>query len=232
MDEARMTFLEHLGELRDRLVVAVIAVAISSSASAFFVSYLFKLLVMPAGKLHLIAISVAEAFMAKVKVSVFAGLFLASPIVFYQVSAYVYPALKDKEKRVVIPMIILFLIFFAIGIVFGWYFILPPSIGWLKGQAASIGVVNQFTVGQYVNFAGLFLLACGLAFETPIVVWLLVKLRIVSVQTLRKQWRYAYVIIFVFAAIATPDWSPVTMFLVAIPMIILYELSILLARVF
>lgn len=227
-----MTFLEHLGELRSRLVVSLIAVAITSSVSGLFARYLFKLLIKPAGKIDLIAIGVAEAFMAKVKVAVFAGVFMASPVIFYQVAAFLYPALKSEEKRVVIPMIILFLLFFTLGLTMGWLFILPPSIAWLKSQASTIGVVNQFTVSQYVNFAGLFLLACGLSFETPIVVWLLVKLNIVSIQTLRRQWRYAYLIIFVFAAIATPDWSPVTMFLVALPMIILYETSILLARIF
>lgn len=232
MDEAKMSFLEHLGELRNRLLISAVAIALASIAAGVFVPYLFKTLLIPAGSIQLYALGVGEAFMTKVKVAVFAGVFLASPVVFYQVAAYVYPALKDKEKRVVIPMIIFFFIFFASGIALGWRFVLPPSIAWLKSQAFSIGVTNQFRVSEYVNFAGMFLLACGLAFETPIVVWLLVKLNIVSVQALRKQWRYAYVIIFVFASIATPDWSPVTMLLVTIPMILLYEISILLARIF
>lgn len=227
-----MGFLEHLEELRKRLVVSIIAVSTAAIGCYYFWRPLLRLAKkpLPAGyKLHYM--NVMEPFIGRFRVAVFAGIFIAFPILLYEFLAFAAPAMKSKEKRFVYPALVLMIILFACGVVFGFYYLLPVSIKWLFGQSEG-QLSPMITFDGYVNFVSLFLLAMGVGFETPIAILFLIKIGAVKPQTLRKNWRVAYIIILTLAAIITPDWSPITMFVMALPMIILYELSLVLARFF
>lgn len=227
-----MGFLEHLNELRKRLVVCAIAVFTMAIGCYYFWRPILKLVKrpLPTGyELHYM--NVMEPFIGRFRVAIFAGIFIAFPILLYQALAFAAPAMKSKEKRFVYPMLVLMIILFICGVIFGFYYLLPVSVRWLFGQGEG-QLKPMIAFDAYVNFVGLFLLAMGAGFETPIIILFLIKLGVVSAKTLRKNWRVAYVVILTLAAIITPDWSPITMFVMSLPMLILYELSLLLARFF
>lgn len=232
MADFKMGFLEHLDELRKRLVVCVIAVFTTAMGCYYFWRPLFKLVQRPLPKgTTLQYLTVMEPFIGRFRIAIFAGVFIAFPIILYETLIFAAPAMKSKEKRFVFPMMILMIILFICGVIFGYYYLLPVSIKWLFGQGEGL-LDPMITFDRYVNFVGLFLLAMGAGFETPIIILFLTKIGAVSTKTLRKNWRVAYVTILVIAAIITPDWSPITMMVMAIPMFILYEMSLLLSRFF
>lgn len=227
--EKVMTFFEHLGELRTRLIRALIYVLIGAIITGVFWEEIFKILLKPAGIKSLVALGPIDMFMAKFKLSLYSGLVLTLPFIIYEIMAFIAPALKRKERRVVLPLIFLSVILFYSGVVVGYFFIMPPGIKWLLEQGGT--VMEAFlTTDRYLAFSFMFLAGVGISFETPIVVYLLSKMGLVTPRSLLVNWRYAIVIIFTVAAILTPDWSPVTMALFALPMVILYFLSILLVK--
>lgn len=229
MTEKHLTFFEHLEELRQRLIVVIVAVLVTAAVAYFFSFQILALLKAPAGKIELHYISILDPFMARFKVSVFAGVLVSSPIIFYEILAFLSPALRKKEKKFLYPAVAMLVMFFAIGVFMGYTFIVPVSIAWLIGQAGK-ELLPMLTVNEYIKFITLFLLAFGVGFETPVVILVLVKLGIVPYKTLRENWRFAYIIILVVAAIATPDWSLPPMLILGGSMIVLYELAMLVAR--
>ena len=230
-DERKMTFTKHLDELRKRLVVSLVVVLLTTLFSYFYALQILDVLARPAGDIKLHYLSPLEPMVARLKVAIFSGVGLAFPVLFYEFLAFVSPALRRKEKKYLYPGLFFALILFASGVTLGFLYIVPLGFNWLFGQAGE-RLVPTVTVSQYISFIGWFLLAFGLAFETPLVIFLLIKLGVVKRETLRKQWRYVYVIILFAAAVATPDWSPVSMMAVALPMLILYEVGLLLSRFF
>lgn len=229
MTEKHLTFFEHLEELRQRLLVVIIAVLVTGGIAYFFSFQILALLVKPAGNIKLHYLSILEPFMARFKVAVFSGVVVSSPIIFYQILAFLSPALRKKEKRFLFPAVALLVLFFGIGVVIGYVFIVPVSFKWLIDQAGPV-MVQTLTVSQYINTVTLFLLAFGLGFETPVVIMVLVKLGIVPYKTLRQNWRFAYLVMLLVAAIATPDWSLPPMLILGGSMIVLYEIAMLFAR--
>lgn len=225
-----MTLMDHLEEFRRRMIVSFAAILIAAAVCYSYAYRILGILTKPAGKITLVYLSPIEPFMVKFKIAIWAGVFLAMPILIYETLAFVTPALKNKEKKFVYPAIFLLCVLFASGVVFGYNYIMPVGISWLFSQAGEALEAN-LTASMYVSFAALFLFAFGISFETPLVILLLVKLGVFTPKSLRENWRIAYMIILVFSAIATPDWSPVTMGIMALPMIILFELSVLLSRV-
>jgi sec-independent protein translocase protein TatC len=226
--DRRMKFLQHIAELRQRLMVSAAVLAVAFGFSLFFAVPLLTLLLKPAGNLHLVFLSPLEPFMVKVKVAFFAGLSLSLPVILYEILAFASPGLKKKEKRLIFPIIISMIILFAGGVVFGYRFIMPISTAWLLAQAGEI-MKASVSASNYVTFAGWFLIAFGVSFETPLFILLMVRLGILTPQKLRGSWRYAVIIILLVAAIITPDWSPITMAVMAIPMFLFYLLSCALA---
>lgn len=229
MVERKMSFVEHLEELRLRLIISLAVVAVGATVCFFFAFSILDILKGPAGDIELVYLSPLEPFMAKFKIAIWAGLFFAMPIVLYETIAFLAPALKSTEKKYVYPAMIGMVVLFALGVFFGYEAVMPAGIKWLFGQAGGVLTPN-LTVSMYISFAFMFLLAFGISFETPMVILLLVKLGAVSPQALRRNWRIAYLVILVFSAAVTPDWSPVTMAIMAVPMILLYELSVLAAK--
>ncbi len=229
--DRHMSLVEHLEELRQRLQYAVLGLLVATGGGLFFVDTLLRVLLRPAGDVKLTTLTVMEPFLVKIKVAFLFGLALSMPWIIYQLFAFVDPALTETERRRAIPLSLLAGVLFAAGIVFGYLLILPVSLHWLLGQAGTQFNV-LITANAYISFVLFFLLIVGATFETPLVILTLALLGVLSPQTLRREWRIAYMVIAGIAVFGTPDWSPVTMLLVAIPMVLLYEFSLVLCRVF
>ena len=229
--DKQMTLVEHLEELRQRLQYAVLGLLVATGVGLIFVDRLLAILLRPAGHVKLTTLTVLEPFLVKVKVAFLFGFAVSMPWILYQIYTFVDPALTETERRRTIPLSLLAGVLFVIGIVFGYLVILPVSLRWLLAQAGTQFNV-LITANAYISFVLFFLLIVGATFETPLVILTLALLGVVSPQTLRKEWRIAYMIIAGIAVFGTPDWSPVTMLLVAVPMVMLYEFSIVLCRIF
>jgi sec-independent protein translocase protein TatC len=225
-----MSFLEHLVELRQRILVIALAVFVTGSVSYYFAFPILRILLKPAGSaVKLVYLGPLEPFMVKFKIAIFAGIALALPIILYEILAFVAPALKEKEKKLIYPVVFSLVVLFAGGVAFGYYFIMPPGTQWLLSQAEGFLMPNM-TASLYVTYAGWFLLAMGISFETPVFLLLLVRLKVISAETLQKSWRYVILSILVIAAFLTPDWNPVNMIAMALPMIFFYLVSVVIAR--
>jgi len=171
-----------------------------------------------------------EPFLVNVKISFFCAIITVSPLLAYQIAVFVSPAVTQKIRKYMAVILILFFILFAGGFFFAYRFLVPISIRWLMNQGASLKA--NLSVTKYISFVGWFMFGGGVAFETPLVLLFLIKAGILKVATLRRQWRIVYITILLLSAVITPDWSPVTMFVLAVPMVLLYELSMILARLF
>lgn len=233
MDEQRqMTFFQHFDELRRRLFVTFIAIIIGTAISyTFSFKYILPILKRPVDvELKLHYLNIMEPFMAKFKLAILVGIFLASPIIFYEFLAFVAPALKRNEKKFFYPLVAVFVLLFLLGAFISYSYIMPLGAQWLLGQAQ--GEIDAvLTVSQYISFVMLFLLAFGVAFETPLAIVILVKVGIVPRDTLRRNWRVVYVVLMILAAIATPDWSLPPMLMLSAILIGLYEISMLVTKV-
>jgi sec-independent protein translocase protein TatC len=228
MVDRRMAFLAHLAVLWQWIFVSAATLAVTFGVALYFSIPILKLLVAPAGKMHLVYLSPLEPFMVKVKVAFFAGAAVALPVILYEILAFAAPGLKGKERRIIFPSIVAMILLFAAGVVFGYDFIIGISTAWLLGQAGDL-MKASVSASSYVTYAGWFLLAFGISFETPLFILLLVRMGAISPQKLRGSWRYATIIILFISAIITPDWSPVTMAVMSIPMLLFYIVSCMLA---
>lgn len=235
MDEKKLPLTAHLKELRKRLILSFIAVGGGFALCYAFAEKIFDILaaplleMMPTGG-SLIFTSVAEAFFTYMKVAFIAGLILASPFVLYQVWAFVAPGLYRHEKKYVIPFVLAGSFFFAIGIFFGYVIALPVGFKFLLGFATDF-IKPMPSMKEYLSFSIKFLLAFGIVFEFPVVLVLLARIGVVNAKMLAKQRKYAILLIFIFAAILTPP-DIISQVILALPMIGLYELSILLSKMF
>jgi sec-independent protein translocase protein TatC len=163
------------------------------------------------------------------KIAFFASLFITSPYIFYQLWKFIAPGLYPRERRYVVPFVIFSSFLFLAGVVFGYFIVLPPAFGFFVSFTTD-ALKPMISLREYLSFAIKMLLAFGLSFELPVLIFFLAKLGIISSQLLRKQRRYAIVLIFVTAAIITPSPDAVTQILMALPLLILYECSIFIAK--
>ena len=235
MDEKKLPLTGHLQELRKRLILSFIAVGAGFILCYAFADSVFNLLarplldVMPSGG-SLIFTSVAEAFFTYMKVAFIAGLILASPFVLYQIWAFVAPGLYQKEKKYVIPFVFGGSLFFSLGILFGYFVAIPFGFKFLLGYATDF-IKPMPSMKEYLSFTIKFLLVFGLVFEFPVVLVLLARIGVINAKMLSRQRKYAILLIFVFAAVMTPP-DLISQVLMALPLMVLYELSILLSRIF
>lgn len=232
-NEKRMGVLEHLEELRARLIIALIAIGITTLLAYVFSDTILNILRAPAGNMTLKAFSPLDGFMIRFRVALYGGIFLAAPIWIFQLMRYIEPALLPNEKRYVIPGVVAMVVLFIAGNIFG-YLILLNMFEPLTGMFGTPGQspIEYFSAADpYIAFVVYFLLATGLGFELPIVIFILIKLGIVSPEFLRKQRKIAWFILFVIAQLITPVSDPIVApTLVMIPMILLYEIALFLAR--
>jgi sec-independent protein translocase protein TatC len=234
-EEEKIPFTSHLEELRSRLIKCFIAVGVGFAASYAFKEILFNILVRPLVKVmehgdHLIFTGLPEAFFTYLKVSLLAGLMLASPVLLYQFWMFVAPGLYQKERRLMAPVVILSSFFFIAGALFGYFIVFPWGFKFFLGFATE-SIRPLPSMKEYLAFSAKLLLAFGLVFELPMVLTFLARLGIVSVDFLKRNRKYALLLFFAGAAILTPP-DVVTQVMMAVPLILMYELSIIGARLF
>ncbi len=234
-DLEKQPFTAHLEELRSRLIKSFIAVTIGFLLSYFFKEKIFEILTLPLIKVmnpgdHLIYTNLPEAFFTFLKAAFISGIMVASPYLLYQFWMFVAPGLYDKERRMVLPVLFLSTLFFLGGALFGYFVVFPLGFEFFL-SFASDNIRPMPSMKEYLGFASKLLLAFGVAFELPLVLTFLARLGIVSVDMLKRYRKYAILLFFVGAAILTPP-DVVSQVLMAVPMMLLYELSIFGARIF
>jgi len=235
--EEKSPFTEHLGELRDRLVRSFIAVAIGFAAAYFFKEDLFEILIAPlkeamdqTGNPKLIFTELPEAFFTYLKVSLLTGIIAATPVLFYEFWMFVSPGLYRDEKKYLIPIVLLSIFFFVLGSSFGYFVVFPYGFQFFLGFATET-IHAMPSMKEYLSFASKMLLAFGFVFELPLVLTFMARMGMVNVDFLKKNRKYALLIFFVGAALITPP-DVVTQIMMALPLMILYEISIIGARIF
>ena len=235
MRDRELSLFEHLGELRRRLLVAVVALLIGSGVAFAFFRQIIRWLVRPAQELSggdgsLIFTEVTEMLATSVQVSLVGGVVLASPVILYQVVMFAAPALTSKERRYLLAFLPGVLLAFASGVAFGYFILAPPALHFLLTFGADVAT-PMIRVSNIVNLMIRLLFWLGMAFETPLVMYLLAQLGIVSARAFSRFRRYWVVVAFLIAAIITPTIDPVNQALVAVPLLGLYEVGVLLAWV-
>ena len=234
-DEEKQPFTNHLDELRKRLVTSFVAVGIGFAACYAFKEKLFYILVAPLQKAMrsgdtLIYTHLPEAFFTFLKTALISGILLASPVLLYQFWMFIAPGLYDREKKMLIPILFLSTLFFAGGALFGYFIVFPWGFKFFLSFATDT-IRPMPSMKEYLGFAAKLLLAFGIVFELPLVITFLARLGIVSVEFLKKYRKYAILIFFVGAAMLTPP-DVVTQIMMALPLMLLYEISIIGARIF
>ncbi len=228
-NDKKMTLLGHLLELKARLIKSVIAVAITTTISFVFAKQIFAILIRPTGGIDLIYIEMTEMLGTYMKVCLASGIILAMPYLIYHFVMFVSPALSPREKKyvyVVLPWIVLM---FIGGVVFGYFVLIPPAVKFLVTFGSDIAT-PQIKIGNYISVVTRLLLAIGLVFELPVVSTFLARIGVISSRWLASKRKAAIIFAFILAAIITPTFDPVNQTLVAIPLIVLYEMSIWLAK--
>ncbi len=234
-DEEKMPFMAHLEELRDRLIKCFVAVAIGFCIAYGFKEKIFAILMKPLvdamGKGEtLIFTGLPEAFFTYLKVAFLAGIMLMSPVILYQFWMFVAPGLYEKEKKVLLPIIALSSFFFVGGALFGYFIVFPYGFKFFLGFANE-NLQALPSMKEYLAFSSKLLLAFGIVFELPLIITGMARLGIVSVDYLKKNRKYALLIFFIGAAILTPP-DVVTQIMMALPLMLLYEISIIGAMIF
>lgn len=236
---ARMSLMEHLGELRMRLVRIVVVLLVACIIFYLATPTIAQFLLMPVADYlpktddGLVALNVFGAFDAfglRFQISFWASIVATAPFVLWQILAFFLPALKPKERKWFVPTFIAGVALFILGTIFCYLVILPPAFEWLTDQASGFATILP-EASKWIDIIIKFEIGFGFGFELPLVVFYLVMFNIVPYDKLRKSWRYIYVGLLIFAAMVTPDASPVTMGLMFAALVLLYELSLLVARI-
>ena len=226
--DKNMSLVSHLEELRTRFIIALIAVGITTAIAFVFSDLILQWLKVPAGEIILHVFSPMDGFFVKWRVALFTGISLAFPIWAYEIVAFISPGLTDYERRVVLPLVGVAFLLFLVGVAFGYYLL----FGMITVLVALFGPQLEYfpAADAYMSFVTFFLLSTGLAFELPVLLYALVRLHLISIELLKKQRRYFYFGMFVFAEIITPVADPIVAPLtITLPMVVLYELTIIVA---
>jgi sec-independent protein translocase protein TatC len=230
--EDRLSLVEHLDELRSR-IVACIAVFGVALALCFWQNHILLEIAsgpLPSDHKKLITFGISEPFTTSVTVAAYGAIILSLPFLLYQIYAYVLPAFSNTERRVALPIMLMAPLLFLAGLAFGYFAVLPAAVKFLLGFNDSQFNV-QVRARDYYSFFSTTMLACGIIFQLPLAILAVTRLGIVKVEQLSANRRYAYLIIAIVAA-ALPGVDPVSMLIEMVPLLILFELSILLARAF
>ena len=228
-NDKKLTILGHLSELRRRLIKCVIAVLITTILSFVFAKQIFHILILPAEGINLIYIEMTEMIGTYMRVSLTSGIILTMPYLIYQLIMFVSPALTPKERKHVYLVLPWIALMFAAGVVFGYFILIPPATKFLITFGSDIAT-PQIKIGNYISIVTRLLLAIGLVFEMPVVTTFLARLGVITPKWLAGKRRLAIIFAFILAAIITPTFDPLNQTLVAAPLIVLYEISIWLAK--
>jgi len=253
MEDEKMPLTEHLGELRKRITISLVALLATFMVAFNYSEEIFKFIMfplrynldfsvknmyvhfVPQDKLQntkLVFLAPAEAFWMNLKVSFVAGLMLSLPVMFHQLWKFISPGLLPKERRYVIPFIFSATGLFLFGAAFCFFIVLPLAMGFLLTYKVGDFLMPMLSVGQYVDFCLRFILAFGAVFELPIIIIFLTKMGIVTPKTLARNRKYAVLIAFVLAAFLTPTPDAFNQILMALPIILLYEIGIWISPLF
>lgn len=222
-----MSLVGHLGELRKRIIISVIAILVGFCAAYYYVDDILAIIVEPAGKLYYMRPT--EAFFTYMKVAFVAGVLLACPVWLYEIWAFIIPALTMREKRITNWFLPFAIILFFIGIIFSYTLVLPVAIKFFIGFATD-ELQPLFSIGQYLDFVISFILPFGFIFELPIVMIILAKLNLISSEFLRSKRKFFIFLAFVIGGAISPTPDMFSQSMIALPMIVLYEISLFLVH--
>ena len=248
--DKKLSFTEHLGELRQRIVVSLIVVIISFSVCFYYSEDIFRLLTLPLHNtlkfslkmpfitfqdtgnpgLALVFLAPAEALWMHLKLSLIGAIIISSPVIFYEIWKFVTPGLLTKEKKYVLPVVIVTTFLFLLGSLFCFIIVLPFAINFLLTYKTE-SIKPMLSVGNYIDFCLKFIIAFGAIFELPVAIVFLTKMGIVTTDFLAKNRKYAVLIAFIIAAALTPTPDAFNQILMALPIIFLYEAGIWASRI-
>ena len=233
MTNEKQPFLAHLEELRNRLIVCAIAIGIGFVISYIFSKQLFSFLILPLTEVlpadsHLIFTNLPEMFIAYIKVALIAGIILAIPVIFYELWMFMAPALYRREKGYLIPFVLFSSILFLVGSLFGYFVVFPYGFKFFIGFATE-DIQALPSVKQYFSFTIRLLLAFGVVFELPVVVFFMTKIGLITPDSMKRFRKFAILSSFILSAILTPP-DVATQIMMALPIIILYEVSIIISK--
>ncbi len=231
---ARMPLMDHLGELRRRVTIIIVAVIVCAVIVYMATPTIIQIFIDPVrqylpGDGQLAVFSSLGGFTIRFKVALFCAVIICSPIIIWEVMAFFLPALKPSERRWVVPTVAALVVLFFIGMVFCYFVIQPAAFGWMIDQSSAIATVIP-NAEDYLNIMMLLELGFGVGFELPLVIFYLSILHIVPYKFFRENWRFVYVGLLILSAFTTPDASPVTMFFMFAALVLLYEISLAVAR--
>ena len=224
-----MPLMGHLKELRDRLIWAMVALGITTAISFLFAKQILVILIAPLGDTQPQALKPTESIGNYMKVALMSGITLAMPVFVYQAGRFMAPGMTKQEKRWVFLLVPGATLCFLAGVSFAYFVMLPTAIPFLQGFMSDI-ILQQWAIGEYLSFVISLLLWIGLAFELPLFVFFLAKIGLVNTEMLKKNRKYALVVIAILSAVITPTVDPLNMLLVMGPLIVLYELGLILSR--
>lgn len=236
IDQSKAPLLDHLIELRQRLLWSLLALAIAFGVCFYFADQIFAFLVQPllrAGQGKLIYTQLFEAFFVQVKVALFSACMIAFPVIAMQIWKFVAPGLYRNEKRALLPFLFATPVLFLAGAALAYYFVIPTALHFLLGFQGNLGGVEREAlpaIGNYLTFIMQFVMAFGIAFQLPILIMLLERAGIVTFDQLKGARRYMIVAAFAIAAVATPP-DPISQLMLAIPLCLLYEVALIAIRI-
>jgi len=227
--EDQLTLVEHLEELRTRLIIVLSALAIAMTGCYIENVRIYHFLQRPLdGHVKLVTLAPTEAFFNAIMISVYGGLLITLPVISYQIYAFIIPAFAHETQRSIRPLLLMVPVLFLTGVAFGWYIVVPPAIHFLTNFNSE--VINYIPrASDYIRFVMLTLLAMGLVFQLPVVMMMLGRVGIVTSSFMRRRWRESIVVLAALTALL-PGTDPVTMMAEFIPVLVLYGLSYFLVR--
>ncbi len=228
-EDEGMTLADHLRELRERLLKSVIALVVGTAVGLAFAEQILKVLLAPYGPAKQLLVTSPISPLTNVfTVSVTTGAILALPFILYQALAFIFPGLLPHEKRWVLIALPFGFGLFLLGVLFAFFVMLPAAVGFLTGIFPSVFNV-ALTPDDYIPFVAGVMFWMGVAFEMPLIIFVLAKANVINASLLKRHWRWAVVIVAVLAALITPTPDPLNMSIVMVPLLLLYGLSIILA---
>lgn len=230
--DREQTLFEHLAELRQRIIRSVLAIVIAVIVAVVFSQPIFKFIMEQAKTdgVQLVQFTFADTFLTQFKLAILVGLILALPFVLYQIVAFILPALKPNEKRILYLGLPFATVMFGLGWAFGWFVVVPISKTFFLDVSTSVGVTPQITPSAYLGFVLSICNPLGIAFQLPLLVLILARIGLVTAGFLARVRRFAFLAIMILAAVLSPP-DVISMAIFLVPLYGLYEFSILLARI-
>jgi len=228
-EEGQFTIIQHLEELRDRLIKSVIALTVTTVLSFAFAKQFLQILIAPMGQTSLVSLSPTTNIVVFAKVALISGVALSMPVLVYQLIRFIAPGLTPQEKRYLFLILPGATISFVAGAAFAHFAMVPTTVLFLKGFLSDISQ-PYWDIDRYISFATSYLFWLGLSFEAPLLIFFLSKLGFVTPAALSRNRKYAILVISVLAAVITPTPDPLNMVLMMLPLVVLYEIGILLAK--